>query len=82
MFTLLYNALKVTNRLPDMDDGSGLMKSLSDFADADQIASWAVDAMTFLVEAGIINGNNGKLLPDEMTTRAQMASVLYHILTR
>ena len=78
MFTLLYNVLKLTGRLPQGSSG----KSLSSFSDAGQVASWAKDAMTFLVETGTIGGNNGKLSPTGTTTRAEMAQVLYNLLSK
>jgi len=34
------------------------------------------------VEAGIISGSNGKLMPNSTTTRAEMAQVLYNLLSR
>lgn len=78
MFTLLYNALKVTGQLPSGDSG----KKLSDFSDADEIASWAYDAMKLLVETGMIGGSGGKLTPHSTATRAQMAQILYNLLTK
>lgn len=76
MFTLLYNALKAIEQLPEGDSG----KNLSDFTDAGDIASWANDAMTLLVKTGIAGGSNGALNPSGTTTRAEMAQVLYNLL--
>ncbi len=73
MFTMMYNALKVVGQLPGGVSG----KTLSEFSDADEIAPWAVEAMTLFVEAGIINGYAGKLTPADITTRAHMAQVLH-----
>ncbi|ABZ82759.1 multidomain protein with s-layer homology region, hyr domain [Heliomicrobium modesticaldum Ice1] len=78
MFTLLYNALKVIGRLPEGDSG----KRLSDFSDTGEIAPWSKEAMKLLVETGTIGGSGGKLLPKDTTTRAQMAQVLYNLLTK
>ncbi len=78
MFTLLYNALKVINRLPQGDMG----KPLSAFSDAGQIASYAKDAMTLMVQTGIVSGSGGKLTPMATTTRAEMAQVLYNLLSK
>ena len=78
MFTLLYNALKVIRRLPEGTAG----KPLSSFADAENVASWAKEAMTLLVETGTISGNRGKLSPTNTTTRAEMAQVLYNLLSK
>jgi hypothetical protein len=78
MFTLLYNALKVTGELPEGASG----KPLPAFSDAGEIASWARDAMTLFVETGTIGGNGGKLTPADTTTRAQMAQVLFNLLAK
>lgn len=78
MFTLLYNALKVIGQLPEGDSG----KTLSDFTDAGQIDSWAKEAMTLLVETGTVGGNAGTLTPTSTTTRAEMAQVLYNLLSK
>lgn len=78
MFTLLYNALKVIGKLPF----GGVGKPLSAFTDADSISSFAKEAITFFVGTGIIVGNGGKLSPTSTTTRAEMAQVLYQLMSR
>ena len=78
MFTLLHNTLRLIDQLPRGESG----KKLSDFADADSIAPWAKSAMAFLVEKGVIGGADGKLMPISSSTRAEMAQVLYNLLTR
>ncbi|RTE10915.1 S-layer homology domain-containing protein [Paenibacillus whitsoniae] len=78
MFTLLYNALKVSDELPQSNSG----KRLSSFSDAEHIASWAKGSMTFLVEAGIIGGSAEQLTPASTATRAEIAQVLYNLLSR
>ncbi|NLG52990.1 MAG: S-layer homology domain-containing protein, partial [Clostridiales bacterium] len=77
MLTLLYNALKAIYRLPRGSSG----KSLSDFSDADDIAPWAKEAMEQLVETGIVSGSGNRLSPKELTTRAQVAQILYRLLS-
>jgi len=64
--------------LPQGDSG----KSLSSFSDAGQIASWAKDAMALLVETGVVSGNNGMLTPTSTATRAEMAQMVYNLLSR
>ncbi len=78
MFTLLYNALTVIGELPEGNSGN----KLSDFSDAASVASWAKNAMTLLIETGTISGNNGKLSPNDRTTRGEMAQVLYNLLAK
>lgn len=78
MFTLLYNALKSLNKLPTTDNG----KTLADFIDSGDIASWATEAMIVLVKSGTVSGNGDKLDPTDGSTRAQMAQVLYNLLEK
>lgn len=78
MFTLLHNSLKAIGQLPQGSTG----KSLSDFSDAGQIAPWAQEAMALLVGTGTVSGSNGLLSPEDTTTRAQMAQVLYNLLSK
>ena len=78
MFTLLYNALKTAGKLPRGNFG----KPLSSFSDSGSIASWAEDAMTLMAQTGTVSGIGGKLSPTAMTTRAEMAQVLYSLLSR
>ncbi|MDP4093935.1 MAG: S-layer homology domain-containing protein [Bacillota bacterium] len=78
MFTLLYNALKVIGQLPEWNSG----KKLSNFSDAEQVASWAKDAMTFFVGSGTISGSGGKLSPAGTATRAEMAQIIYNLLSK
>ena len=47
---------------------------LSRFSDADQVSTWAAEAMVWAVESGIIQGANGKLNPT--ATRAEVAAML------
>ena len=77
MFTLLYNALEVAGILPEDESG----RALSDFSDEAEINSWARQAMGLLVETGIVQGYEGMLEPIKTTTRAEMAQVLYNLLS-
>lgn len=50
---------------------------LSSYTDADLVADYAVDAMTWAVGEGVISGiGNNTLAPDNTASRAQMATVL------
>ena len=49
---------------------------VSAFPDANQISSYAKDALSWAVGEGIINGSGGKLLPRGNATRAQIAAIL------
>lgn len=50
--------------------------SLSAFPDAGKVSAWAVDAMQWAVAEGLINGSDGKLLPQGNATRTQVAAIL------
>ena len=51
---------------------------LSTFVDAEEISSWAKDAMQWAVGAGLINGKGeNNLDPTGKATRAEMAAILY-----
>jgi hypothetical protein len=84
MFTLLYNALKVINQLPKIkkSDEDKSVRTLSNFTDAGQISSWAREAMTLLLETGTVSGSGNRLFLKDTTTRAQMAQVLYSLLSK
>ena len=75
---MLYNALRAIKRLPQGNSG----KTLDDFADADAINLWAKEAFTLLVEIGIVVGNDGMLIPNCKATRAQIAQILYSLLSK
>lgn len=54
---------------------------LSAYSDANQVSSWAVDAMTWAVEQGLMTGlDNNTLSPKTHVTRAQTAAVLVRYL--
>jgi len=78
MLTILYNTLKAIDKLPE--DGSG--NTLSAFSDAGQTASWAKAAVKLFADTGAISGNAGRLAPQSMITRAEMAQVLYNLLAK
>lgn len=78
MFTLLYNALKALDKLP----GGDTSRTLADFTDGGGVADWAREAMTALVNAGTVAGSNNRLDPVGGSTRAQMAQVLYNLLSK
>lgn len=56
--------------------------SLSAFGDAENVSSWAVQAMVWATENGLINGVGGDLLnPQGQATRAQVAAILARFVT-
>ncbi|GEM_PF-2511518 len=77
MFLMLYNALTAIGDLPTASTGN----QLADFNDADQAAPWAQVALNSLIGSGIISGSNNMIYPTATTTRAEMAQVLYNLLS-
>ena len=51
--------------------------ALEEFEDADKVSEWAVEALTAMVEQGVINGISGKLQPQGSVTRSQVAKMLF-----
>ena len=78
MFVMLYNALKFIDEVPAYVNNS----QLSSFNDADKIAPWANEASSSLVKTGTIGGYNNNLYPTATTTRAEIAQVLYNLLSK
>ena len=72
MATLLYRFADFETEEPIEITGD-----LSGYTDADLVADYAVDAMTWAVGEGVISGiGDNTLAPDNTASRAQMATVL------
>ena len=54
--------------------------NLSGFPDSGAVSSWAQDAVQWTVAEDIINGSDGRLLPQGNATRAQVATILMRFL--
>lgn len=59
----------------------GTKSNLSGFSDSGEVSDYAVGAVATLVKAGVIKGTNGKINPKGSITRAEMAVILYRVLT-
>ena len=77
MFALLYRTLDVLGELPEKSTG----ETIGAFSDSVEISAYAQQAMNAFVNAGVISGSDGKLDPMGTSTRAQMAQVLYNLLS-
>lgn len=51
-------------------------KELSAFSDASRVMDYAKDAMRWAVATGIVNGDNGRLYPQNNATRAECAKMI------
>ena len=69
LITLLYRVIRNTGR------GAEDRTELSAFSDADKVSPWAVEAMSWAVRSGILNGINDRLAPQGDVTRAQAAAI-------
>ena len=59
-----------------------LEENLAPFADKDAVAAYAVPAMNWAVSQGILQGRDGKLLPQAPVGRAQLAAMLRRYLEK
>lgn len=70
--TFLYN---YATRYLNVDaPGTG---DLTRFPDADKVSPYAVNALSWAVGAGLVNGKDGRLAPQDNTNRAEVATILY-----
>lgn len=67
--------MAIIARAYDLSDENG---NLSAFTDGSTVSSWDVNAVSALVENGIVNGSNGKLNPKNNITREEFAQLLYN----
>lgn len=77
LFTLLYRALDVLGELP-----AGSSQTVLNFSDEGQVAVYAKEALQAFVANGTIQGYNDKLNPTGISTRAEVAQVLYNLLSQ
>ncbi|SBW08944.1 S-layer domain protein (fragment) [uncultured Eubacteriales bacterium] len=77
MFTLLYRALDTLGSLPKGSESV----TISDYADSAAVSDYAEEAVGCFLKAGVITGAAGHLNPEDTTTRAEMAQVLYKLLS-
>ena len=54
----------------------GLWSFLLDFPDASDVSPWAVEAVSWMVMNGVVNGMDGRLNPKGSSTRAQTAAMV------
>ncbi|MZQ85829.1 hypothetical protein GQF01_27360 [Paenibacillus sp. 5J-6] len=76
MMTLTARTLKALNKLP-ASKGTSLADS---FKDTDDIADYALQSVTTLVEMGLVDGYDEGIHPKETTNRAQAAMLIYKLL--
>lgn len=62
-----------------MDTTQGGMAA-REFADFESVSSYALEAVDWAVNAGVLKGDNNRLLPQDNCTRAQIVTMLYRAL--
>lgn len=75
MVTMLYRFAKAQGT--DTTQGGMAIREYEDF---EEISAYAVEAMTWAVNTGLIRGTGNRLLPKNTCTRAQAAMMLYRLL--
>ena len=73
--TMLYRFAKAQG----MDTTQGGM-AIREFDDFDAVPAYALGAMDWAVNAGVLKGDNNRLLPQDNCTRAQIVTMLYRAL--
>ena len=72
MVTMLYRFAKAKG----MDTTQGGM-AIREFDGFDAVPAYALEAMDWAVNAGVLKGDNNRLLPQDNCTRAQIVTMLY-----
>lgn len=75
MVTMLYRFAKAQG----MGTTQGGM-AIREFDDFDAVPAYALEAMDWAVNAGVLKGDNNRLLPQDNCTRAQIVTMLYRVL--
>lgn len=75
MVAMLYRFAKAQG----MDTTQGGM-AIREFDDFDAVPAYALEAMDWAVNAGVLKGDNNRLLPQDNCTRAQIVTMLYRAL--
>ncbi|MBQ2741783.1 MAG: S-layer homology domain-containing protein, partial [Oscillospiraceae bacterium] len=75
-----YQNRDVTEPQRDGDRRMAVDEVLSQYPDFDTVASYARDAVSALISAGLVNGKSGLIAPLAYTTRAEVAVLIKRIL--
>ena len=71
-----YGLILLDLMMPELD-GLGACMEIREFSDYEAISDWALEAMTWAVNAGVLNGRGGGVLdPAGHATRAEAAQIL------
>ena len=76
-FTQACRVLNVLDESPEISKG----KTISSFSDSGSVADYAEESLNTLIGAGIVSGSGGRLNPAGLCTRAEMAQIIYNLLS-
>ncbi|MFC5529747.1 S-layer homology domain-containing protein [Cohnella yongneupensis] len=76
MMVMTERALLKAGKLRDADIGTDKLRSYADYGG---IATYAQDAISRLVNEGLVSGSGGRIHPTGNTTRAEVAVLMYRI---
>ncbi|MEK3722566.1 S-layer homology domain-containing protein [Paenibacillus sp. FSL H8-0034] len=77
--TIVARALTIAKLNQGMNDVE-VTKQLELFADGFKVPAWAKNDLAIAVKNSILQGDNGKIMPDDNVTRAQTAAMLRRLL--
>ena len=80
MMVIVYRALEQINKKPSPVGEGGPLAVDEAFADYPTVSDYAKDAVSTLVNAGLVNGKNGLIASTDYTTRAEVAVLIKRIL--
>ena len=75
-------AMAMLQRAAKLTNFTGTSASLSDFSDAENVSTWAQDAVKWNVGSGLIKGSNGQLRPNDCISRAESATIILRLLQK
>ena len=70
---ILYRYLQRQYQLGMSGTGLDSVKTFTDWADCPE---WSIEAFAFCIDSGILIGNDGRLLPNDPITKAEMSVIL------
>lgn len=76
--TFLYRFMQMRGADVRVGEDTGLLR----FADALDIPDYALDAMQWAYEAGVMQGDGVNLMPTKKCTRAEIVTLLYRVLAK
>ena len=72
---MLYHAAKLTGF-------DGAIGSLASFSDANSVSAWATATASWSVGSELFLGNDGKIRPTDLITRAEAATTVLRLLQK